>query len=105
MTVQLWHRLHAKTQQYDGTAAAAPARLSRAPWSGSAWTGFPAAAERRRLCGCGVAGPPGHTPDPDLLWRAYTRRFDIEHTFRFVRQTLNWTLPRPRTPSQADRWT
>ncbi|MEV7395342.1 hypothetical protein [Streptomyces sp. NPDC091215] len=50
-------------------------------------------------------GPPGHTPDPDLLWRAYTRRFDIEHTFRFARQTLNWTLPRPRTPEQADRWT
>ncbi|WP_370628492.1 transposase [Streptomyces avermitilis] len=49
--------------------------------------------------------PPGHTPDPDLLWRAYTRRFDVEHTFRFARQTLNWTLPRPRTPEQADRWT
>lgn len=33
------------------------------------------------------------------------RRFDLEHTFRFCKQTLNWTLPRPRTPEQADRWT
>ncbi|MGJ6969016.1 NF041680 family putative transposase, partial [Streptosporangium sp. G11] len=35
----------------------------------------------------------------------YVRRFDLEHTFRFCKQTLNWTLPRPRTPEQADRWT
>ena len=33
------------------------------------------------------------------------RRFDLEHTFRFLKQTLNWTLPRVRHPKQADRWT
>jgi hypothetical protein len=33
------------------------------------------------------------------------RRFDVEHTFRFLKQTLNWTLPRMRYPEQADRWT
>ena len=27
-------------------------------------------------------------PDLDLCWRAYMRRFDIEHTFRFVKNTL-----------------
>lgn len=26
-------------------------------------------------------------PDLALLWRAYVRRFDVEHTFRFVKQT------------------
>jgi Transposase DDE domain len=50
-----------------------------------------------------------HTPhDPDSipnLDRAYVRRFDLEHTFRFLKQTLNWTLPRVRHPEQADRWT
>src|SRR5512132_2014960 len=29
----------------------------------------------------------------------------IEHTIRFWKQTLHWTLPRPRTPEQADRFT
>ncbi len=48
----------------------------------------------------------GSTP-PDLseIWRAYTARFSIEHTFRFLKQTLRWTTPRLRSPSAADRWT
>jgi hypothetical protein len=45
------------------------------------------------------------TPDLDLLWRAYLRRYDIEHTFRFLKQVLNWATPQVRTPEQADRWT
>ncbi len=44
-------------------------------------------------------------PDLDLCWRAYLRRFDIEHTFRFVKNTLGWTTPALRTPKQAERWT
>jgi hypothetical protein len=44
-------------------------------------------------------------PDLDLCWRAYLRRFDIEHTFRFLKGTLGWTTPALRTPDQADRWT
>ena len=43
--------------------------------------------------------------DLDICWRAYLRRFDIEHTFRFVKNTLGWTTPSLRTPEQADRWT
>jgi hypothetical protein len=43
--------------------------------------------------------------DPDLAWRAYLRRFDIEHSFRFAKNTLGWTTPALRTPEQADRWT
>jgi len=45
------------------------------------------------------------TPDLDLCWRAYLRRFDIEHTYRFAKNTLGWTTPRVCTPEQADRWT
>jgi hypothetical protein len=44
-------------------------------------------------------------PDLDLCWRSYLRRFDIEHTFRFLKGTLGWTTPALRTPEQADRWT
>src|SRR5664279_4469572 len=45
------------------------------------------------------------SPGLDLCWRAYLRRFDIEHTFRFVNGTLGWTTPSPQMPEQADRWT
>jgi DDE superfamily endonuclease len=44
-------------------------------------------------------------PELDLLWRSYVRRFDLEHTFRFLKQALGWTTPRVRHPEQADRWT
>ena len=44
-------------------------------------------------------------PDLGLLWRAYVRRFDLEHAIRFLKQTLGWTTPRVRHPEQADRWT
>ena len=37
--------------------------------------------------------------------RAYLRRFHVEHTIRFAKQTLGWTAPNLTTPQQADRWT
>ncbi|MET7427359.1 NF041680 family putative transposase [Dactylosporangium sp. NPDC005555] len=51
------------------------------------------------------AGPPGSTPNLDRIWRAYLHRFDLEHTYRFIKQTLGWTTPKLRTPHQADHWT
>ena len=45
---------------------------------------------------------PGET---DRCWQAFLRRFDIEHTFRFLKQVLGWTRPRLRDPAAADRWT
>jgi hypothetical protein len=38
-------------------------------------------------------------------WRAYLRRFDLEHTFRYLKQHLGWTRPKLRDPAAADRWT
>ena len=49
--------------------------------------------------------PESQPLDPDFLWRAYVRRFDLEHTFRFLKQTLGWQALRVRHPEQADRWT
>jgi hypothetical protein len=43
--------------------------------------------------------------DVDRCWQSFLRRFDLEHTFRLVKQTLGWTVPRIRTPQAADRWT
>ena len=36
---------------------------------------------------------------------AYLRRFDIEHTFRYLKGSLAWTTPALCAPEQADRWT
>jgi hypothetical protein len=38
-------------------------------------------------------------------WQAFLRRFDIEHTFRLLKQALGWTRPKLRDPAAADRWT
>jgi hypothetical protein len=48
-----------------------------------------------------------HAAEVDVLrlFHIFLRRFDLEHTFRFVKQTLGWTRPRLRHPDQADRWT
>ncbi|MCP2308591.1 hypothetical protein FHR36_001715 [Kitasatospora paracochleata] len=51
------------------------------------------------------SGTDATTTDIDLLWQAFLRRFDIEHTFRLFKQTLGWTCPKIRTPEAADRWT
>ena len=44
-------------------------------------------------------------PDLELCFRAYLHRFDLEHSYRFVKNTLGWTAPSLCTPAQADRWT
>jgi DDE superfamily endonuclease len=49
------------------------------------------------------AGP--GQPDLELCLHAYLHRFDLEHTYRFAKNTLGWTTPSVRTPEQADRWT
>ncbi|MEV4899358.1 transposase, partial [Nonomuraea sp. NPDC055795] len=43
--------------------------------------------------------------DVDRCWQAFLRRFDLEHTFRFWKQTLGWTRPKLRAAQAADRWT
>jgi len=48
--------------------------------------------------------PDAAAVDVDRLWRLFLRRFDLEHTFRFCKQTLGLTRPRLRSPAQADRW-
>src|SRR5882724_8728906 len=51
----------------------------------------------------GVTGAAG--AEVAVLWQAYLRRFDLEHTFRFFKQVLGWTAPKIRDPAAADRWT
>jgi hypothetical protein len=68
--------------------------------------GRPAARRPGTQATLALAQPPS-AAELDLIriFRIFLRRFDIEHTFRFLKQTLGWTRPRLRTPEQADRWT
>jgi hypothetical protein len=103
--VRAWSELHPKQQNHAarGTRKTRPVvrgtlilvEVSRLPGPPRPW-------QRLWLW---WAGPDGRTPDLDVVWRAYIRRFDEEHTFRFLKQALHWTLPRVRHPEQADRWT
>ncbi|MGH3313279.1 MAG: NF041680 family putative transposase [Streptomyces sp.] len=43
--------------------------------------------------------------DVDHWWQAFLRRFDLEHTFRLMKQTLGWTCPKIRHADSADLWT
>ncbi|MGW0786359.1 NF041680 family putative transposase, partial [Streptomyces sp. NPDC002913] len=43
--------------------------------------------------------------DVNRWWQAFLRRFDLEHTFRLMKQTLGWTAPGIRHAESADLWT
>ena len=48
---------------------------------------------------------PASGTEVDHWWSMFLRRFDLEHTFRFLKQALGWTRHRLREPAAADRWT
>ena len=49
---------------------------------------------------------PGRRPGPGhRVLDDVPAQFDLEHTFRFLKQTLGWTRPKLRSPEAADRWT
>lgn len=90
------------------------ARRARLPRPAPIVRGTPLLVEVSRLPGRGYApqvlwlwwhGPAGHPLALDLVWRAYVRRSDREHTSRFLKQILGWPTLRVRHPEQADRRT
>jgi hypothetical protein len=105
--VRAWAGLHPKVQVHEGRGSRGPTPIVRGTLVLVEVERLPRGERRRepRVLWLWWHGPEGAAPDLDLLWRAYTRRFDLEHTFRFLKQTLGWTTPRVRHPEQADRWT
>jgi hypothetical protein len=84
---------HRELPVIEGTlirlAATRPAAGRPAPEPMWLWASAPAAGEA----------------EVRALWQCYLRRFDLEHTFRFLKQQLGWTRPLLRDPAAADRWT
>jgi hypothetical protein len=103
VTVAAWAGLHPKQQRHPGHGTRGPRPIVRGTILRVQVQRVPAKTRPPKVlwlwwAGCGEL-------DLDLAWRAYIRRFDLEHTVRFAKQTLGWTTPRPRHPEQADRWT
>jgi DDE superfamily endonuclease len=105
VTVHAWSGLHPKQHRHPGHGSGGPRPIVRGTILRVAVERIPAKTRPPKVLWLWWAGPAGCTPDLELAWRAYVRRFDLEHTVRFAKQHLGWTTPRPRTPEQADRWT
>jgi hypothetical protein len=103
VTVAAWRGLHPKQQRHPGHGTGGPRPIVRGTILRVQVERVPARTRPPKVLWLWWAGPGEF--DLDLAWRAYVRRFDLEHTVRFAKQTLGWTIPRPRTPEQADRWT
>jgi hypothetical protein len=105
VTVAAWSGLHPKQQRHPGHGTRGPRPIVRGTVIRVQVERVPAKTRPPKVLWLWWAGPEGLQLDLDLAWRAYVRRFDLEHTVRFCKQTLGWTTPRPRHPEQADRWT
>jgi hypothetical protein len=101
--VRAWTGLHPKTQEHPARGTRRPRPIVRGTLVLVEVSRLPRPTREPRMPWLWWAGP--GEPDLDLLWRAYVRRFDPEHTFRFLKQTLGWTTPRVGHPEQADLWT
>ena len=112
-----------ETTRYGSAAAMAWGRLHQRLTSRAGWEDHDGELPviEGTLIRLAVSHLPGdRSPDPLWLWssraatdadavnrtwQAFLRRFDIEHTFRFLKQALGWTRPKLRDPAAADRWT
>jgi len=103
VTVAAWRGLHPKQQRHPGHGSRGPRPIVRGTIIRVQVQRVPARTRPPKVLWLWWSGP--SELDLDLAWRAYVRRFDLEHTVRFCKQTLGWTTPRPRHPQQADRWT
>ena len=101
--VQAWSGLHPKQQAHATRGTRRPRPIVRGTLVRVAVTRLPGRTHQPKVLWLWWAGP--GIPDLDILWRADARRFDLEHTLRFLKQSLGWTTPRVRHPEQADRWT
>lgn len=106
--VRAWHGMHQKVQRTGYFARMQPELFTRLPVIEGTLIEvrverLPDGRKPHRTMWLWHSGP--QAPDLDVCWRAYLRRFDMEHTFRFMKSQMGWTAARVRHPEQAIRWT
>jgi hypothetical protein len=104
--VRAWAQMHPKVQNHEGRGTRGPLPIVVGTLILVEVERLPRGERRRepRVLWLWWHGPEGTAPELGLIWRSYVRRFDLEHTFRFLKQSMGWTAPRVRHPEQADRW-
>jgi hypothetical protein len=104
--VRAWAEMHPKVHNHAGRGTRGPLPIVVGTLILVEVERLPRGERRRepRVLWLWWHGPEGTAPDLDLIWRSYVRRFDLEHTLRFLKQSMGWTTPRVRHPEQADRW-
>jgi hypothetical protein len=88
--VRAWAELHPKVQNHEGRGSRGPLPIAVGTLVLVEVERLPRGESRRepRVLWLWWHGPEGTAPDLDLLWRSYVRRFDVEHTFRFLKQSM-----------------
>jgi hypothetical protein len=107
-TARAWHRLHPKLTRRAAWTDCADLPILHGTVIRLDVDHLPSGAKPKPVWLWTYDPNPHTTPDAatvDLIWQAFLRRFDIEHTFRLFKQTLGWTVPKLRDPHAADRWT
>jgi hypothetical protein len=89
--VQAWAGLHPKTQEHASRGTRQPRPIVRGTLIRVEVMRLPGRAYKPQVLWLWWQGP--GSPALDVIWRAYIHRFDLEHTLRFCKQTLNWVLP------------
>jgi hypothetical protein len=103
--VRAWSGVHAQVQNHPGRGTRGPRPLQRGTLLLVEVERLPHHTRPPKPMWLWWQGPPGATPDLALIWRAYVPRFDLEHTLRFWKQSLDRTTLRVRQPAAAERWT
>ena len=105
-TAMAWGRLHQRLtgragwEDYDGDLPVIEGTLIRLQVDH-----LPGSRDAEAVWLWTTAAPGLDEETVNRTWQAFLRRFDIEHTFRFLKQVLGWTRPKLRDPAAADRWT
>jgi hypothetical protein len=105
VTVKAWGGLHPKQQRHPSHGSRGPRPIVRGTIIRVQVQRVPAKTRPPKVLWLWWAGP-GEL-DLDLVWRAYIRRFDLEHTVRFCKQTLGGPCPDrgiPPRPTGGPGW-
>ena len=98
VSVTAWGGLHPKQRTYrdaDGQLTIVAGTLVRVPVAR-----LPGRSRAPKTLWLWWGGPAGIAPDLALLWRAYVRRFDVEHAIRFGSRPCTGPCLGPAPPSR-----
>jgi hypothetical protein len=100
VTVTAWAGLHPKQQRHPGHGSRRPRPIVRGTILRVQVERVPARTRPPKVLWLWWAGPAGGALDLDLAWRAYVRRFDLDDTVRFCKQTSAGPPHARATPSR-----